>query len=218
MQRHEKRSAAGYGGKGVMSETDILKFNPGQPRTSAGNGIESGRWSKDDAGGAQLVPVGGDYAPATGVRPDRPGWHDFLSHVNEVCSPELQCNEAAMRTYLLRFAIPGQDPAVPVQSGQRRIVKDPWQGFIPGVVRTYISSDGLEVTNNTTMFHALHSGTIVRRANKTKSGGWSMVTHGYGNNIYDLMDAANQYLGPKIFNEVDRQMADYILKDRNHGH
>ena len=74
-----------------------------------------------------------------------------------------------MKGYLLRFAIPGQDQGVPVESGQLRIVADPWQGFTPGIVRTVVSPDGLEVTNITTMFHALHSGRIVRRGRIVKA-------------------------------------------------
>ena len=164
---------------------------------------------------ANIVQVTDDGLQPYDVRPDRPGWHDYLAGPAIVCPVDFNCTIPQMRDYLSRFAVPGQDPSVPVRNNTLHMVVDPRYGFIAGFVRTTISNDGLSIQNQTTWLHVLHSGVARRRAFRQSDGSWAIATHGYGNNWWDFMDWANQSQGPRIFNDVDNAMRAYILRD--HG-
>ena len=179
-----------------------------QATPTLGNGIRL-------AGGAVW---GGRYPripviepPETG--PGSIGWHDYHSGPNFVCG--MACSAQAIAEYLSRFAYPGQDPAYPVgSSSENNLVEDPWDHIPGGLVKTEISKDGLTVTNTTEWLHPFYKGQVVRTA-RLVNGGWYVTTRGFGNNRLPGMAEINQENGPKIFDEVDRQMQAYIAADAN---
>ena len=114
-----------------------------------------------------------------------------------------------------RFAVPGQDPSKPVEHDQTYDVCDPRYDVYAGQVRTYISSDGLTITNYTIPGHVLHEGKIVRKALRAFDGSWSITTTGTGNNIYPGMNEINEWQGPKIFDLMDQKLRHNI--ERHHG-
>ena len=122
-----------------------------------------------------------------------------------------------MADYLPRFAFPGQDPNVPVTDNSRNLVWDPRYGFPAGYVKTKISSDGLTVINQTTPWHLLYDGEIIRRAIRLPGGSWITMTHGVGNNVIPGMAHENLVQGPQIFDAVDKLMREYILRDHGRG-
>ncbi|MEM7621450.1 MAG: hypothetical protein AAF228_13570 [Pseudomonadota bacterium] len=158
---------------------------------------------------------------------NRPGWHDYTTK-NEVCSVALACTQQEMKGYLLRFAVPGQDPANPVQDGGIYQVFDPrnkdfglsiFDGIfrpssLAGFVRTTISDDGMSIKNVTLPLHVLYDGEITRTLSSNTNGGWSVTTRGIGNNVIPGAATINQWQGPKVFNHVDRQMRSYIRRSK----
>ena len=160
-------------------------------------------------------PGSSDGLPALRVRPDLGGWHDYIAGRPTICPAALECSDAQMADYMARFAVPGQDPAQPAADGSLNVVRDPWFGIPAGLVWTYISKDGLTTVNQTSFFHVLHDGTIVRTSSRQPDGSWVVSTHGYGNNWWDNMDRENQIQGPGIFQAVDESLRSYILRD--HG-
>jgi len=172
--------------------------------------------------------------PTDNYSPDKPGWHSYqLSNV--VATADMKVTPDEMRDYMTRHAVPGQDPSKPImEQGQESVVTDPralgrdaqdarW--LTTGEtdkVKTYISNDGLSISNFTEQGHSLHDGRITRTATQQPDGSWVMTTRGYGNNDGKFLgnnwlgDATanpymaarfNEWQGPKIFNAVDQQMA-----------
>lgn len=183
---NKKRDASGKGG-------------PSSRET--GSSIESGS-------GNQKNPNQGGYSP------DKGGWHDYTEGPNTVCSAEQACTAEQMADYHSRFAVPGQDPSKPVTDQSINKVYDPRIGLYAGKVTTYISADGLTITNVTRPGHVFHDGQITRALSQDASGAWSVTTRGIGNNILPGAGMINQWQGPKIFNYVDQQMRSYI--ETNH--
>ncbi|MDZ7923493.1 MAG: RHS repeat-associated core domain-containing protein [Marinagarivorans sp.] len=157
-----------------------------------------------------------------GYSSDKGGWHDYTT-TNEVCSAALQCTQQEMVDQFSRFAVPGQDPSKPVQSGNIYDVFDPrtkvslpggyqWQAFA-GKVLTLVSGDGMSITNITRPLHILHDGQITRTLS-TEGGAWFVTTRGIGNNVLPGGASMNQWQGPKIFNFVDAQMSANIEAHR----
>lgn len=147
----------------------------------------------------------GVYSPA------RPGWHDYVTS-NMVCSA---CSAQEIADQLARFAVPGQDPAAPVVDGAIYSVYDPFVGIYAGEVLTHITENGLSITNRTLPEHLFYDGKITRTAWQAADGSWHVTTHGIGNNVVPGMSAVNQWSGPDIFNELDRQMRENI--ELHHG-
>ncbi|RWM13815.1 MAG: hypothetical protein EOR74_34920 [Mesorhizobium sp.] len=54
-----------------------------------------------------------------------------------------------------------------------------------------------------------------RRTWQAADGSWHVTTHGVGNNVVPGMSEIDQWSGPDIFNELDRQMRENI--ERHHG-
>lgn len=163
-------------------------FNPDQPRD------DQGRW----------VDTEGGYGP------DKPGWHNYTAGPNIVCTAEEQCTAQEIADHLSRFAVPGQNPAVPSRNGTTNPVYDPVTGMYAGDVDTKISEDGLTVQNKTRDNHILHNGQITRSATQNPDGSWSVTTRGIGNNVTPGMNIANQYGGPVIFGILDERMRENV--------
>ena len=138
------------------------------------------------------------------------GGHDYTAGPNTVCSAAQACTKPYMADQMSRFAVPGQDPAKPVVSGETYDVSDPRTGIPGGQVRTKISPDGLSITNRTLEGHIFSDGQIDRSATQSTDGSWSVTTHGFGNNIYPGFATINQWQGPQIFNYMDQLMKQNI--------
>ncbi len=186
-------------------------FNPDQPRD------DRGRWTPTGAGDGSAYD------------PDKPGWHDYKAGPNIVCTAEDSCSAPEIADHLSRFAVPGQNPAIPAEDNKIYPVYDPITGIYAGDVRTRISADGLSVRNTTQENHILHDGQITRSATQNPDGSWSVTTRGIGNNVTPGMNIANQYGGPVIFDILDKRMRENIRVhhgsrksldgwDRSHGH
>jgi RHS repeat-associated protein len=141
------------------------------------------------------------------------GWH-YYSNANNpslVCPAIYHCRADEMMDYLLRFAYPNQDPAIPVSPGGTYPV-----GFNGvslrqlGMISVDISDDGLTSINTTLPGHIFYNGTITRTVSQGADGAWYVTTTGVGNNVVLGMNIANQVMGPDIFDTLDKQMFDYI--------
>ena len=150
-----------------------------------------------------------------GYSPERPGYHTYTSGPHVVCPAELRCSREEMADQMARFAVPGQSPDQPVQNGKPYSVYDPFTGMYAGGVFTTVSPDGLTTQNRTRPGHLLHDGQITREATQNPDGSWSVFTIGSGNNFLPLGAEANALAGPRIFERVDEQMRQEIL--RHHG-
>ncbi len=218
----EKRAVIGYAPKGAAKGgAGPFDGAGGRARKFNHNHDAQGRFTTGDSGasGGNDAPIGGDGVdPIFSQRdysPDKPNWHHYQSGPNNVCSAELQCSHQEMADQLSRFAVPGRDPAKPVEHGQTYDVYDPRLSVYAGQVRTYISPDGLEITNFTLPGHVLHDGKIVRQAVRADDGSWSITTTGTGNNIYPGLNKINEWQGPKIFDFLDQRLRENI--ERHHG-
>ena len=215
-------------------------YDPNQPRVPAGSS-DGGRWAGAQGGGGGSKPVrlaenrpntanpnrvatDGPSGNSTGqpqsqagstfkYNPTGYGAHDYTSHKNEVCPADLHCNDREMADYMSRFAVPGQNPAIPTPDNSTNPVFDPRTGLFAGWVDTAVTDNGLTVVNTTRMAHVLYDGQITRRAFHNSDGSWSVVTHGIGNNWIPGMNCENQIQGPKIFDAIDAAMRAYILRD-----
>jgi hypothetical protein len=132
---------------------------------------------------------------------------------DKMCNDASAMTDEQMADVMSRFAVPGQDPSEPIQSGGKYSVSDPTLTFngvgAPGgTVISQISNNGLTVTNTTTAVHFLCCGEINRTASQS-GGAWYVSTHGTGQNIYP-MNLLNSSHGPEVFQAVDAQMRQYI--------
>ncbi|RWL94337.1 hypothetical protein [Mesorhizobium sp.] len=143
--------------------------------------------------------------------PTKPGWHDYVTS-NMVCGA---CSVEEIADQLARYAVPGQDPAVPVVDGAIYSVHDPFVGIYAGEVLTHVTENGLSITNRTLPEHLFYDGKITRTAWQAADGSWHVTTHGIGNNVVPGMSEINQWTGPDIFDALDRQMRENI--GRHHG-
>jgi hypothetical protein len=190
------------------------KYRPDQPRVPAGNAT-GGQWT--GGGGTSTTPspprrtrLAQNVSTTRPARSDaelgadRSGWHDYGAGPNQVCPADLQCSREEIADQLARFSVPGQDPAKPVQQDSRnRVYAD--QTYV-GDVQTTITDNGLTVTNRTREGHLLFDGIVVRSARQREDGAWYVTTRGFGNNVTPGMNVANQFVGPGVFNELDRRM------------
>jgi hypothetical protein len=168
-----------------------------------------------------LSPASDSRAPDQGTAdysPSREGWHDYTEGPNLVCPAALACSPGEIADQLSRYAIPGQDAAVPAENGKIYPVLDPWTGMYAGNVRTNMTADGLTVTNTTLPGHVFYNGQIMRTATQGPDGAWYVTTHGFGNNVEPGANDVNQYVGPEVFRTVDAQMrANIELHHRGRG-
>jgi HK97 family phage portal protein len=210
----EKRAAAGYAAKDQGPAALAGKYSQDQPRIPAGNPGVGGRWVGD--GGAGQGGGGGTGGSATNGGPLEGLYrtlihHDYRAGPNVICAPELQCSQEEVAFYLARAGYPGQDPAQPTNDQDTNFVIDPRNDIPGGFVVTQVSPDGLTIVNTTRLGHVFHSGQIVRTASRNHDGSWSVTTRGTGYNIWSpLLNAANQWQGPKLFNYIDDQMRQRI--------
>jgi hypothetical protein len=212
-----------YGEECAEDELDALISGGGSGGGGSGGGGGGGQPS--------LNPALGGNCGAGNYSPHCPGWH-FYTTTNLVCPAYLHCTREEMKYYLLLFAYPGQDPLRgPVHSGGYYNVSDPWHNILPrniGPIVTYVSSDGLTISNVTRPGHILHDGRIDRTAFLGPDGAWYVTTYGYGNNeqreVFDAqrpdlppitadLASVNLWGGKAIFNQVDEQMLNYIVGD-----
>lgn len=140
------------------------------------------------------------------------GDHGYPAGPNLICSAEKRCSaaEVASEYSKVRSGIPGNTSAETIKSGQVYTV---YQNGVPvGQVRSYVGVDGLTVVNVTEPNHILFDGWASRRAYQSADGAWYSVTHGSGTNYYGgaFMAAANQILGPVIFNKMDNAIAERL--------
>ena len=156
----------------------------------------------------------------TEYSPDRGGWHDYTTR-NEICPAAWQCSETEIQDQLLRYAVPGRDPADPVYNTATTTVIDPRNGLRAGDVRTDVSKDGLSIVNRTLSNHLLHDGQITRLIEQDENGAWYVVTRGIGNNVFvetefpcNLCATVNSWQGEQIFNYVDELMRANIANHR----
>lgn len=127
------------------------------------------------------------------------------------------CTPEEMVDQLSRFAVPGQNPAIPVLNNSINPVYDPILGEYMGRVVTTISEDGLTVTNTTLPGHIFYDGKIVRSVTWNDDGSWSVTTHGYGNNEIPGANHMNQTFGPDVFGIMDERMRENILQHHGWG-
>jgi hypothetical protein len=157
---------------------------------------------------AAMTPLG-SYSPT------RPGWHDYVT-TNQVSTPDMNVTREEIADQLSRYAVPGQAPTKPVENGKIYSVYDPFTNQVPGgKIRTKIERQGLRITNTTRPGHVFHDGMISRTAWQAADGSWHVTTRGIGNNEELGMDKLNQWSGPDIFDQVDRQMRENM--ERHHG-
>lgn len=150
-----------------------------------------------------------------GYSPTRPGYHRYTSGPHVVCPAEIRCSREEVADQMSRFAVPGQSPDQPVTDLGVYKVYDPFTDLFAGRVQTSVSPDGLRTANRTRPGHVLHDGQITRQATQNPDGSWSVLTVGSGNNFIPLGAEANELAGPRIFDRVDDQMRQNIL--RHHG-
>ncbi len=143
--------------------------------------------------------------------PAKENYHHYQAGPNIVCPAELKCTSQEIADQMSRFAVPGQHPDQPVQSGQTYPVYAPVTGEFVGNVKTTISEDGLTTQNVTKPGHLLYDGQITRKAEQNSDGSWSVTTTGTGNNVIPGMATANELAGPSIFDSLDQQMRQNIL-------
>ncbi len=220
---NEKRAAVGYAPVGCSSAGEAgVKYSPDQPRVPAGN-EDGGQWTDGGGGGGSSSSDTGSEGPGrihvaqaegSEFSPSRRGWHDYAV-TNQACPAELNCSKEEMADQLSRFAVPGQDPARPAKDRDTNLAVDPNTDLPGGFVETYVSEDGLTVTNRTLPLHLFFDGAIERRATQNRDGSWTITTRGFGNNVVPGMNVINEELGPGIFNELDRQLRENI--ERHNG-
>ena len=155
------------------------------------------------------------YAPLPSAPPGRgpyspslPGWHNYYAGPDVVC--EAGCTPEEIADLMSRFAVPGQNPAIPVVNGQISPVYDPFTGYYAGDVVTTITNNGLTTTNTTLPGHVFYDGEIVQTATQNPDGSWSVTTHGFGNDVEFGMGEVNEFLGPEVFNDIHEQMKGYV--------
>ena len=153
--------------------------------------------------------------------PEARGWHKYTTGPTVVCEAAENCGPVEMADYLARHSVPGRDPSNPVKDGDRTLVLDPRETlagrpFLPGgyVVST-ILDDGLTIVNQTERSHFLYDGIVVRQVEQNSDSSWSVRTYGYGNNAIPGLNKLNEWQGPGIFEELDRQMRSNIRQ--HHG-
>ncbi len=177
--------------------------------------LRSGSGSQQD-GVLDINRIRGPYGPYS---PARPGWHYYETE-NVICGAE--CSEDMVRDAFLRFGWPGQDPSSPLVPGgpptrghvyDPRLSPNPRMTEMPvGQVDTVVSEDGRTIVNRTVPGHPLHDGETTRSLTINRDGSWIVRTTGVGNNesIVPGMNKINEWQGEKIFNEVDRQLKEYL--------
>ncbi len=158
-----------------------------------------------------LPPAGATSSSSTVFSPSKEGYHFYHTGPNLVAPASLHVTATEMADEMSRFAVPGQSPDQPVQSGQRYPVYAPITGTFVGNVTTTVSPDGLTTINETSPGHLLYDGQVTRSAIESPDGSWSITTIGIGNNIYTGMADANELFGPDIFNNIDEKMRQNIL-------
>jgi hypothetical protein len=144
--------------------------------------------------------------------PDKKGWHHYIEGPTPLGTEAEGLTAEMVKDALKRFAVPGQDPAKPVENNKRYEVFFPGTGRpVPkaGDVTTTIDDDGVSITNHTLEGHIFHPGRIIRQVHLHK-GTWYVTTTGVGNNEAAFMDLVNQYGGPVVFRLVDDDMRQYI--------
>lgn len=62
--------------------------------------------------------------------------------------------------------------------------------------------------------HLLFDGQITRVVRRDISGAWSVTTRGIGNNVTPGMATINEWQGPKIFNDLDERLKEFIERDK----
>ena len=85
----------------------------------------------------------------------------------------------------------------------------------PGEAIAFVSPDGLTIVNRAIPGrHVFAGGQVVRTARMNEDGSWTITTRGFGNNYRVGADWANQLFGPGIFEEVDEELLETIMRDR----
>ncbi len=176
---------------------------------SAGSNDANGNTAPDGSTAEQITVWGmNKYSPMNG------GWHDYTVR-DTVCAAALSCSVSEMGDQDRRFAVPGQNPSLPVVDNQKYPVYAPVTGTFVGGVLTNISPDGMTIMNTTLPGHLLYDGAVTRSLSRGPDGTWYMTTHGVGNNKIFGMSEMNQMLGPDIFRNLDDQMRSNI--EVHHG-
>ncbi|KAB0264979.1 RHS repeat-associated core domain-containing protein, partial [Microvirga brassicacearum] len=182
---------------------------------SAAPGAQGGDWSKEEREFARSrsafldIEVTGKvpYGPA------RPVPHAYNIN-NIVCSGGQGCSVDYIRDKATRYAFPGQDPSKPVSHLGIYEVRDPYMGFFGGSIQVQISENGLTIVNQTQIGHTFHDGRVTRSFSQSEDGSWSVSTRGRGNNPEAFNAAANNFFGPEVFNQLDRQMRETIDQEK----
>jgi hypothetical protein len=200
------------------------KYSPEQPRVPVGQS-GGGQWTHGSGSDAVVVAtenpsaIGGTGTDHLGAEaafsPNSFGWHDYQAGPNQLCTARSDCSAREVADYAARYAYPGQDPSRPVEDRGVYLVFFPGTRIPAGYVKTFVSPDGLTITNVTKPLHLLYNGQIERTFRRTPEGTWQVVTHGNGNNILPGMNFFNQVFGPVIFNGIDEQLKNGV--ERHHG-
>lgn len=165
-----------------------------------------------------VTPVNYERAPGNignledQYSPTLDGFHYYETE-NIVCPVSLQCTADEMKYYLSSYAVPGQNPGDPVSVTDTPDVYIPGTKISIGTVTIYVSPDGLTIANLTNLDHLLYDGIVVRTAELLPNG-WSVKTIGIGNNVIPGADVINGFLGPDIFNQIDKAMKTRIANDK----
>jgi len=140
------------------------------------------------------------------------------SATNDVCADGSNVSNEQLAETFRSFIVPKLNPQ-PVEDGDTSIVTSPvttipitpgrmFPFSVPGGrVRTAVASNGLSGTNQTTIFHLFHDGTVDRVVSRQSNGAISVATTGQGTNYLLILAALNVFTGPLIFEELDRQFA-----------
>jgi RHS repeat-associated protein len=176
-------------------------------------GYCSGVWVRTDGSGWTCTDLvgGGSGIPTIQIgnpEPgDPPGGHGYATE-NQVCKRLLTPSEA--KDLLSRFAVPGHG-GEPLSDGTHWA----YDGWKPGgFVTTVFGQNGFRVTNTTQPLH-MFVGSIQRDIaavgghTEIFTQGWGNAQAGMGDVLGALRDATNEYFGPGIFNNVDKQAAAY---------
>ncbi len=159
-------------------------------------------------------------------KPGTEGYHLYVEGPNLICPAEFECSAAFIADQMTRYAVPGRSAKTQVENKEVNPIYDPRAPLIPGTgdVQTFIYDNGLRVINQTQENHVLHDGAIIRTAYQ-KDGAWYVMTVGVGNNLKEplgissaLIAYINNWQGPKIFEHIDNQIRQNILRIYLTGH
>ncbi len=149
-----------------------------------------------------------------GTRSTNTPGHTYLTS-NVVCRNAGLVSNAQQKNLMAWFTVPKFFPyIVDVRTGTAEteyFVSHPDTGVPGGFVTSELTPDGLSGTNETVLGKHIFQGTVTRTLT-TVNGQLVIATFGTGTSDSETMDALNTWLGPGIFNALDKHAADRLRR------